>query len=210
MLKFYNISEVLVKAIAYNYYPTELVKYNNVTNSCHNVVELNEGKRSPSDGVMIVNSSKCNKSLGKLRHCLNDLFSEYKLDRIRIDGDEIGVRRFGWHTITFMQHLAEISSNYCKSMEDLGSLVDTLREFFNNRIDYDKELIERCGITSSNFNFNENFYEFVAIDLFGFTQPSIDVEQCIIRNYRDMKKREDLMENYRNFIEIVMKCLSYF
>ncbi|KAG5685034.1 hypothetical protein PVAND_014237 [Polypedilum vanderplanki] len=189
-IKFYNISEVFLKAIAYNYDPNHFVTFKN---SCNDVMSNNMSIFIDDCGsrATIVILRQDNKSLRKLRHCFNDLFYKFKLDKIIVfdetDGSrsEIGARNFAKHSLTFIEEIIKITLMSCskEKSEILKKLSNTI---------YDKNEEE----------FEEIFHENCWVDLFGFTQPSKNVERCIIDEYQASENEK--------LSELVLPCLKFF
>lgn len=222
-LKLYNVSEVLLKAIAYKYDPAHFVSFEAIEKSCDGIVISNNvSVITDRSGfrVMVVILGERNKSRAKLQHCLNDLFRKYLLNKLILYDDEtasvseIGLRSFGKHAITFLEQLAEIAQYNCKSYDQMSD--DDL-----NRV----ELLRKI-VNSPVGNFTETFHELTAVDLFGFTQPSINVERCIIDDFRwrffnnqslfyrifhEADEKTNLHKKLlKEFNKIVLSCLKFF
>ena len=162
-----------------------------------------------------------NKSLNELQSCLNDLFKEMELNKIVLNDEfdnspySIHVRSFGMHTITFVQLLANMAINLCSTIENIDKLFDSAQ----------LNVIENLFNIKSEM-FVEKFHEIVIIDLFGFSKPSKNVEQCIIDEHRrrfavrlSLRSNEASLgidgkslqkQNLRDFIKIVLSCMKFF
>lgn len=222
-LRAYNVSEIFLKAIAYNYYPTQFVTFNSAMESCKEIIKFNNNVVTDvcDERVLAVILTDGNKSINELQSCLNDLFSEKKLNKIVLIDEfdnspySIRVRSFGMHTITFIQLLANMAINLCSSIENIDKMFDSAQ--LND--------IENLFNTKSEI-FVERFHEMAIIDLFGFSKPSKNVEQCIIDEHRrrflsrhcsrsnevslgiDGKSLQK--QNLKDFIKIVLSCLKFF
>jgi uncharacterized protein YpiB (UPF0302 family) len=215
-LERYNVSEVLLRAIAYNYNPCHFVTFNAVE-SCEGVLKWSNNsvfRDNCGYNVTIVTLSQHNKSLGKLRHCVNDLFRERQLDTIIFVDDaddsrsELGARSFGRHATAFVEQLTELAANLCDE----------------NLIAPHNEALERLYNFTGKFDAAEVgtiLEEITVIDLFGFTQPSKKVERCIIDEYRWRFTNQNLLRvydeapernlrNLRDFTRVVLDCLKFF
>lgn len=114
LLRRHNVSEVFFKAIAYNYFKRHLVKFkSNAT--CEGVVKVLRVDNDCEHPEMSAKFIGNNKSLWKLRPCLDDLFGEFSVDGIVFadHGVRLGVRRFSSHLRHYLRELVDASSNFC-------------------------------------------------------------------------------------------------
>lgn len=223
-LRAYNVSDVFLKAIAYNYYPTKFVTYNSAEESCKGIIKFNNNTITDVCGErgMAVILTAGNKSVIELQSCLNDLFRELELNKIVLNDEfdssspnSIHLRSFGMHAVTFIQLLARMAINLCMSIKNIDEMFNATQ----------LKAIENLFRLSSE-DFVEKFHEFTTIDLFGFTQPSKNVEQCIIdehrwgfinriysspaKNITDIDKKSLQKQNLEDFIRIILSCLKFF
>jgi hypothetical protein len=209
-LRHYNVSEVLLKAVAYKYEPVSRVAFEE---SCEGVIKRTTNSSSNSTNsssssistftddcgsrATIVILSRDNKSLRNLQHCLNDLFLQFQLDEIVVfdeaDGSrsEIGVRGFGRHAVTFVDQLIQVTSRLCGENEEVEALT---------RLDNATEAHE----------VSEIFHELCLIDLFGFTGPSRSVERCIIDECRWKFANEAEDDRLKVLTNTALTCLKFF
>jgi hypothetical protein len=222
-LRAYNVSEIFLKAIAYNYYPTQFVTFNSALESCKGIIKFNNNyaTRVENERVLAVILTDGNKSINEIQSCLNDLFSELKLNKIVLNDEfdnspySVQVRSFGMHTITFIQLLTNMAINLCSTMENIDKMFDSAQlNAIENLFNIKSEI------------FVEKLHEIAIIDLFGFSRPSKNVEQCIIDEHRrrfvsrvcsrsneaslgiDGKSLQK--QNLKDFIKIVLSCLKFF
>lgn len=222
ILKAYNVSEVFLKAIAYNQYPTKFVTFNSVLDSCKGIIKFNNNVTDVcEERVLAVIITDGNKSINELQSCLNDLFRELELNKIVLN-DEFGnspysihVRSFGMHTITFVQLVANMAINLCSTIENIDKMFDsvelnTIENLFNMKLEI----------------FVEKFHKIAVIDLFGFSKPSKNVEQCIVNEHQKrflnqlcsrsnevslgIEGKSLQKQNLKDFLKIVLSCLKFF
>ena len=219
-LRAYNVSEMFLKAIAYNYYPTKFVTFNSPIESCKGIIKFNNSIVTDvcDECVLTVILTDGNKSLNELQSCLNDLFSECELNKIVLNDEfdnstySIGVRSFGMHTITFVQLMANMAINLCSTIENIDKMLDSaqlnaIENFFNMKSEI----------------FVEKFHTIAIIDLFGFSKPSKNVEQCIIDEHRkkyislrsnevslNIDRKSLQKQNLKDFSKIVLSCMKFF
>ena len=187
---FYNINSVIFKALAYNHAIGNLTLTPNPQKSCENVIK--SFSPPPPDNIVIdekmmtVRLAEHNnhKSFTHFRHCLNDLFRAYRVDKIVFDDGfgEIFMRKFGRHLMEFLRQLVVMALKYCEG--DVGEAID-----------------------------GNSFEDLAAIDLFGFTDPSLRVEGCIIDELRGVAGKvlqENSKIDQKIIIEAVLKCLKEF
>lgn len=223
ILRAYNVSEVFLKAIAYNYYPTKFVTFNSAIESCKGIIKFNNNVVTDvcDERVLEVILKDGNKSKNELQSCFNDLFTELELNTIVLNYKfnkspySIHKRSFGMHTITFVQLLANMAINLCSTIEKIDKMFDSAKlNAIENLFNMKSEI------------FVEKFHEIAMIDLFGFSRPSKNVEQCIIDKHRRRfvnrlfsRSNEVLSgidrkilqkQNLNDFIKIVLSCLKFF
>lgn len=218
LLKRHRVSDVFFKAIGYNYFKRQLVKFSS-NETCEGIVNVLRVDNDCEFREMTVNFIGGNKSLGKLRACLDDLFSEFNVDEIVFvdhEDSRIGRRRFGGHLTEFFRQINETGKTFCSE-----SNVDLAVKYF--AADNAKEAGEKYNETQiecfKNFHFNnkiikrlsyrhsdtlnrqedstacenimqEEVLNVISIDLFGFTGFSQRVKNCII----DRNRSEQLIE----------------
>lgn len=179
-LEFHNIFPVAFKALAYH---QKLLNFTtNSKQSCKDVVKFNTTLTVAECGikVMAVESIGVNKSFVHLKHCFNDLFEEFKPDKIVFDDSEISKRLFGKHFMEFLVQLSAMGVKYCGNDEKTQV---------------------------------ENIEDIAVIDIFGLTQPSKRVENCIERKIKKLKNfnfDEKFAMSQKRLIEIVVTCLKEF
>lgn len=188
---FYNINSVIFKALAYNHAIVNLTLTPNPQKSCENVI-----KPPPPDIIIVIDDCDekvmtvrlaehyNHKSFTHFRHCLNDLFRAYRVDKIVFDDGfgEIFMRKFGRHLMEFLRQLMVMALKYCEN--DVGDTVE-----------------------------GNSFEDLAAIDLFGFTEPSLRVEWCIIDELRGVAGKvlqENSKVDQKIVIEAFFKCLKEF
>jgi hypothetical protein len=192
LLKSYNLTSVVFRALAYH---QKLIKFTtNSQQSCENVVKFNSTLTVMECGlkVLTVESIGVNKSFIHLKHCLNDLFYEFKADKIAFDdsdGGEISRRLFGKHFVEFLMQLTMMGVKYCESEGKI--VVDDIKDI-------------------------------ARIDIFGLTQPSKRVESCIIEDIQYEKHskafyqilfnyfKQNFSLSHKKLIEITLNCIMEF
>lgn len=253
LLTRHHVSDVFFKAIGYNYFKRQLVKFSS-NKTCEGIVNVLRVDNDCEFREMTVNFIGGNKSLGKLRACLDDLFSEFNVDEIVFADQEnsrIGRRRFAGHLNEFFKQLNETGKTFCSDLNlDLAVkyfAVDSAKEVFNQtqtQIDCFKsfhvnnKIIRRLSYRHSDTLrshedtpaceeiMREQVQNVVSIDLFGFTDFSSRVMDCIIERNR----REQLIEQVvisptvvkhfspngayiqstKKIIEMSLDCLQFF
>ncbi|CAG9802727.1 unnamed protein product [Chironomus riparius] len=222
-LRAYNVSEMFLKAIAYNYYPTKFVTFNKAMESCKGIIKYSNNDITDvcDERVLAVILTDGNKSLNELQSCLNDLFRELELNKIVLNDEfnnspySIQVRSFGMHTITYIQLLANMAINLCSTIENIDKMFDSAQlNSIENLFNIKSEI------------FVEKFHAIAIIDLFGFSRPSKNVEQCIIDEHRrkylsqlcsrsnevsaNIDEEKLQQQNLKDFTNIVLSCLKFF
>lgn len=192
LVDFYNITSVVFRALAYHQKSLEFTT--NSQQSCEDIVKFNSTLSVMECGmkVLTVESIGVNKSFLHLKHCLNDLFHEFKVDKIVFSDSldsEISKRLFGKHLMEFLMQLSMMGVKYCKGDENLDV---------------------------------ENVENLVGIDFFGLTQPSKRVENCIIEIIKYEKDsralyrilfnnlEESFTISQKKIIKIVLTCIKEF
>lgn len=218
LLKRHNVKDVFFKAIGYNYFKRQLVKFA-VSKTCSNVVNVLRVDNDCELREMTVNFIGSNKSLWKLRPCLDDLFGEFDVDEIVFVNQDsrVGFRRFGRHLSSFFTLLAETGKTFCSDL-NLNLMIkyfgieslqnDELRAIYNRtQIDcfmnffINNEIIEKTSYRfpdtankdedlSCDEIMREQVEKVVAVDLFGFAEFSQKVKDCIIEGNRMEKNIE--------------------
>lgn len=212
LLRRHNVSEVLVKAITYNYFRRRLVQFR-PNETCEGVVKVLRVDNDCEHPEMSAKFIGNNKSLWKLRPCLDDLFGEFSVDGIVfVDrGERLGVRRFASHLQHYLRELVDVAKTFC-SKTDWNSLakfygieklpekefveiynrtqIDCFRKYLDeNRILFNasyrlydryqlgrgKEGMEKCDDIMK-----EQIQSVINVDLFGFTEKSQKVKDCVI------------------------------
>jgi hypothetical protein len=206
LLRHHNASDVFIKAIAYNYFKEQLVSFSpNAT--CEGVVDVlrvdNEGENREMD----VNFIGDDKSLWKLRPCLNDLFGAFGVREIVFvnQGERIGARSFGTHLKSYFIELYESAEAFYNDtlLREKFALVSSRATEVYNQTQLDcfrMMFVEQEIIEPSSYRFidtidinsdpeyistcteimQEEIEKSVAVDLFGFTESSQRVKNCII------------------------------
>jgi hypothetical protein len=178
LLEFYHINAVF-KVLAYAHNLLNVSA--NPQKSCENVVKFTPlNVTEDCDGKALTVKLGNEKSFTRFRHCLNELFRTYRVDKIVFDEDlgEIFERKFGKHLVEFLRQLSVMAVKYCGNNESLE--------------------VERIE-------------DLAQIDIFGFTEPSVRVEKCIIE---EVQKRVEnsfkISIELKIVIEIIFKCLEKF
>lgn len=126
LLEFYNVKTVVFKAFAYHQNLLEFTT--NSQQSCKDVVKFNSTHTVECGDikVMTVEPIGVNKSFVHLKHCLNDLFHEFQVDKIAFDDGEIFNRKFGKHLMEYLMQLSMMGLKYCESYEkvEVNSIED--------------------------------------------------------------------------------------
>ena len=265
LLKRHNVTDVFIKAIAYNQYKKKLVKYKS-NETCKGIVNILRVNGDYEYREMSVNFVGSNESLWRLRPCLNDLFGKFEVNEIHFvnQNESIGLRRFAAHLQSFLFELVSAAKNFCSDISfDLSAKYFGIeREKFGkiyNRTQL--ECFEKFFLESKilgNFTFepkdsdqlNDDSYEtsetcdeimeeqvrkVVIIELFGFTELSQRVIDCILgRNAEDKlieqvvilpavmrayqmqtvddyeTPRKVYIESTKKIIEMSLSCLNFF
>lgn len=122
LLESYNITSVVFRALAYH--QNSLNFTTNSQQSCEDVVKFNSTLSVMECGIKVltVESIGVNKSFIHLKHCLNDLFHEFKADKILFNDSlhsEISQRLFGKHLMEFLMQLSMMGVKNCKNDEQI-------------------------------------------------------------------------------------------
>lgn len=189
---FYNINSVIFKALAYNHEITDLTPTFNPNKSCENVInfqppsDINQLDEDCDEKVMTVSlviDNNDNKSFTHIRHCLNDLFRAYR-----------GVDKI--------------------AIDGLGEIF--MRKFPRHLMEFLKQVTERavkyCDDVEEDLE-TGSIEDLAAIDLFGFTEPSLRVQECIIDELIGKATKIDEFTseiNSKIHTEITFKCLTRF
>lgn len=214
LLKRHNVSEVLVKAIAYNYFKRQLVKFrsNATCGGVVTVLRLDNDCEHPEMSAKFIGN---NKSLWKLRPCLDDLFGEFSVDAIVFteSGERLGARRFSGHLRNYLRELVDAASNFCSSTDwnvlakfyGIGNLAKKEFAEIYERPQIDcflKHLDEMKMLGNTTYRFygryplgrvdegmkkcddimREQVESVITVDLFGFTEKSRNVKNCVIES----------------------------
>lgn len=263
ILQHHKAHDVLFKAIAYNYFKRQLVKfsYNKTCSGVVNVLRVDDGKYRE----MTVNLIGDDKSQKKVRPCLDDLFGGFNVNQIAFINHQdlrIGFRRFGIHLRSYLNGIIQAAKDYCTESEfhlnlnikyfGIKSLSDDeLGEIYNQtQIECFKNFsVSNNFVEKSAYQFNDDFSmetpfkssrkcdevmqeqveSVITIDLFGFTEPSQRVMDCIMDRNRDGKfieqivimpaivryidvdyeiPEEDFINNSKVVIGIMFECLQ--
>ena len=254
LLKRNRVSDVFFKAIGYNYFKRQLVKFPS-NKTCNGIVNVLRVDNDCEFREMTVNFIG-NKSLGKLRACLDDLFSEFNVDEIVFanqGGLRVGRRFFGRHLSEYFKQLNETGKIFCSDLNlNLAvkyfaidstrkvreiyneTQIDCFKNFhINNRII--KHLVYRHSDTMKLHKddpmcdeiMREQVESVITIDLFGFTEFSRRVKNCIIERNRFEQIIEQVVvspiavkyfdsssssyiKNTKKIIEMTLDCLQFF
>jgi hypothetical protein len=228
-----------------------------------NVLRVDDGKYRE----MTVNFIGGNKSLLRVRPCLDDLFGGFNVNQIAFINHQdwrIGFRGFGVHLQSYFNGIIQTARDYCtnsdfhvnlnikyfgiKSLnnEELGEIynqtqIECFKNFFvsNNfmkksayqfnddfSMENQQELLRKCDEVMQ-----EQVENVITIDLFGFTEPSQRVMECIMRRNREGKfiervviipaivrfidvdfeiPQDDFIENSKFVIDMTLGCLESF
>lgn len=251
LLRHQRVSEAFLKAIGYNYFKRQLVKFSS-NETCEGIVNVLRVDNDCEFREMTVNFIGGNKSLVELRACLDDLFSEFNVDEIVFanQGDSrIGRRRFGGHLSEFFRLLNATGKAFCSDLNlDLAvkyfidrhgdaynqTQIDCLKNFHVNsriikRLSYRHSgTLERQedALTCDEI-VREQVENAIRVDLFGFTQPSRRVKECIIERNRNEQLIEQVIiapivdkhfdspngayvKSTKKIIEMSLDCLQFF
>jgi hypothetical protein len=178
LLEFYNVTALIFKASAYAH------KIKNVSvnpqKSCENVVKF--APLITAEGTALAVKPNNETSFTRLRHCLNDLFQTYRVEKIVfIDehGSEFIERKFGKHLVEFLKQMSAMSVQYCENE------AETLKV--------------------------EKVEDLAQIDLFGFTELSLRVENCIIDEIQMKVGNNSEISIERKIVtETILKCMKEF
>lgn len=262
LLMRHRVSEVLFKAVGFNYFRRQLVNFS-PNETCEGIVNV---LRVDNDCELAVNFIGGDKSLRKLRPCLDDLFGEFNVDEIVFVNQastRLGKRRFGKHLSSFLQQLAEAGSTFCSDLDldlaikysDIFFLKNAELERIYNQTQlecFENYFISHRFVESSAYRFSKAvplrsdpvFYErcerimqeqvesVIVVDLFGFTEPSRRVKDCVVRRNAGGKLIEQVIlmpaiaryidfkdfdiprsihhENTKRIIELTLDCLHEF
>jgi hypothetical protein len=237
LLKRHRVSDVLFKAIAYNYFK-QLVKFSSFQ-SCDGVVDVLNVDHKRHE--MRVNFIESDKSARNLRPCLDALFAEFNIEEIVFvnqNSSSIGLRRFGRHLKTFLSEIVGIGKVFCSEL----NLDLTIKYFFvQNHNQTQIECIKNFSVNNENSQYsteskssnqceqimNEMVDDAINIDLFGFTEASKRVKDCIIQSNVKRKliervivmpklldhidKRDNAyVRSTKQIIELTLSCLKSF
>lgn len=263
LLQRHNTHSVFFKAIAYNYFKRQLVNFksNKTCAGVVNVLRVDDCKYRE----MTVKFIGDDKSLRKVRPCLDDLFGEFNINEIAFVNHEdwrIGFRRFGRHLWTYMSELIGVARDFCSKLDlnlnikyfGIKSLHnDELEEIYNQtQIDCFKNFfVSNNFMEKTAYQFDDDFSmennpeylrrcdevmheqveNVITIDLFGFTEASQRVMDCIIKRNRDGKfiervvilpaivrfidvdfelPQNDFIRNSKFIMDMTLGCLEYF
>lgn len=256
LLKRHRVSDVFFKAIGYNYFKRRLVKSSS-NNSCEGIATVLRVDNDCEFREMTVNFIGGNKSLWKLRACLDDLFSEFNVDEIVFsvanqEISRIGRRRFGSHLSEFFKQLNETGRTFCsesnvdlavkffesdsKSEETFNQTqIDCFKNFYSSckiikRLSYrhsDTLKRQQEAVLACDEIMREQVESAITIDLFGFTEFSRRVKDCILESNRDEQLIEEVViaptvmkyfhtpvaayiSSKKRIIEMTLDCLQFF
>lgn len=206
LLQRHNVGDVFVKAIGYNYFKRQLVRFAS-NETCDGVVNV---LRVDNDCEQRVMSAKFIGGAWKLQSCLDDLFGEFKIDEIYFPHENyrIGARKFGRHLSEFISQLGKTGKAFCSEDDvtlaikyfDVKKLLrDESKEIYNQtQIECFKMYFINHGIVrSSAYRFYDTIIleddsqrcdeimrelveRVITIDLFGFTELSQRVKDCVV------------------------------
>lgn len=220
LLKRHNLSDVFFKAIIYNYFKRQLVKFAS-NKTCDGVVNV---LRVDNDSEMSAEFIGDRKSLWKLRPCLDDLFGEFNVKEIVFvdrrgsgESSRIGFRRFGRHLLEFISQIVKASTSFCNELN-----IDFMIKYFGaeslaakvyNQTEIEcfiSKFINHWDLRSSAYRFydttnlidasercdaimKEQVNRVVQIDLFGFAELSQRVKDCLVKQNSERKMIEQVI-----------------
>lgn len=191
LLEFYNISSVVLKALAYHQKLVEITT--NAQLSCKDVIKFNSTLSVTECGekVLTVESIGVSKSFTHLRHCFNDLFFEFQPDKIAFNEkqeSEIYPRYFGKHLMEFLMQVSMIGLKYCEKSENVEINSNNFTGIDIFGLTQPSIKIEKCIIEEIKHENHLNF-------LHKFSLNSFD---------------EIFSVNHKRLIEITLICLKEF
>jgi hypothetical protein len=259
LVRRYELGKVFIKAIAYGQFKEPLVGF--ATNAtCEGVVSVLRVDNEGNSRAMHANLIGSNKSLWKLRACLNDLFGAFDVREIVFvnQGERIGARSFGAHLKSFLGEVYEAASAFCSDTvldEKFALLTSQARKVWSQtHIEcfyltlVKQKLIEPSvyrlhdklnltlapvTITTCEEMMRDEVEKAIVVDLFGFTEPSQRVKDCVVEkssrekfvvpvlimpaiegiinlNEKSQNVRDLFKINTRRVIETTFECLEKF
>lgn len=195
LMKRHRISDVFFKAIAYNYFKRQLIKFPS-NKTCASVANVLRVDNDCEYREMTVEFIGRNKSLWKLRPCLDDLFGEFNVDEIVVVNLDarVGFRRFGRHLSEFMRQLADTGKSFCSDLK-----LDFVMKYFAIKELDDEQLKEIYNQTQiecfQNFFINHDIMENSAYQFYDTLRLSQDAEH--------IRKCDEIMqEQVESVIEV--------
>lgn len=259
LLQRHKTHSVFFKAIAYNYFKKQLVnfRYHKACAGVVNILRVDDCKYRE----MTVKFIGSDKSLRKVRPCLDDLFGEFNINEIAFvnhDDWRIGFRSFGRHLWTYFYELIGVSRDFCSKLDlnlnikyfgiknELEGIynqtqINCFRNFFvsNNFMaksayqfkddfsnENNPEYLRRCDEVMQ-----EQIENVITIDLFGFTEASQRVMECINEENKNGKfiervvilpavvrfidvdfelPQDEFIQNSKFIMEMTLRCLQKF
>lgn len=208
LLRLHNVSDVFFKALGYNYFQKQLVRFT-TNETCDGLVDVLRIDNDCEYREMSVKFIGSDQSMWKLRPCLDDLFREFNVDEIVfVDQDSrIGFRRFGKHLKSFIEQLVMAGKAFC-SESDLSLKYFHVERLVKENLLYNKTQLDCFKFFLINQNIFKSEIEgngecneimrhqiekVISIELFGFTKFSRNVKDCIIQHNKKNKLIEQVV-----------------